>query len=94
SGLEAVLQQVKEKTLGLEVPAPGTPVIDSLRQKNLLDRAVEALGEVQRGMDLGVPIDMVALDVHEALTALGEIVGEVTSADILNHMFGNFCVGK
>ena len=94
SGLETILQQVKEKTLGLEVPAPGAPVIDSLRQKNLLDRAVAALGEVQRGMELGVPIDMAALDVHEALTALGEIVGEVTSADILNHMFGNFCVGK
>jgi len=41
-----------------------------------------------------MPLDMVALDVKEALDALGEITGEVTTADILDHMFSRFCVGK
>jgi tRNA modification GTPase len=41
-----------------------------------------------------MPADAVAMDLRDALDALGEITGEVTSADILNTMFANFCVGK
>ncbi len=69
-------------------------MIDSLRQKQLLDRAVAALDQVRTGTELGAPIDMIALDVKDALDALGEITGEVTTADVLTHMFSNFCVGK
>jgi tRNA modification GTPase len=42
----------------------------------------------------GISLDMVALDLKEAMDALGEITGEVTTSDILNNMFSNFCVGK
>jgi len=72
----------------------GGAVIDSLRQKQLLDRAVAALAQVRMGTELGSPIDMIALDVRDALDALGEITGEVTTADVLTHMFSRFCVGK
>ena len=69
-------------------------VIDSLRQKQLLDRAVGALDQVRVGTEAGMPLDLVALDVQDALGALGEITGEVTTAEVLTHMFSNFCVGK
>jgi tRNA modification GTPase len=36
----------------------------------------------------------VAVDVQDALGALGEITGEVSSSDILDLMFGSFCLGK
>jgi tRNA modification GTPase len=72
----------------------GSPVIDSLRQKNLLDRAVEALGHVEEGLAAGYPVDVVSLDLQEAINALGEITGEVTSEDILDAVFGGFCLGK
>jgi len=41
-----------------------------------------------------MPGDAVAVDLKEALDALGEITGEVTAADILETMFSRFCVGK
>jgi tRNA modification GTPase len=72
----------------------GTAVIDSLRQKQLLDRAVAALDQVRTGAEQGAPIDMIALDVKDALDALGEITGEVTTSDVLTRMFSGFCVGK
>lgn len=72
----------------------GTPVIDSLRQKELLDRAVTALDRAEETVRGGLPIDMTAMELHDALRALGEITGEVTSADILNSIFSRFCVGK
>lgn len=68
------------------------PIIDSMRQKDLLERAVRALLQFENAGD--VTIDVKAEDLREALDALGELTGEVTRADVLNLMFGEFCVGK
>lgn len=72
----------------------GDVIIDSLRQKELLDQGIEALERVEDGLKRNVSLDGIALDLKEALDALGEITGEVTSQDILNTIFSGFCVGK
>ena len=72
----------------------GQGVIDSSRQKHLLDRAAEALEQVEKGLASEAPLDGIAMDTREALNSLGEITGEVTSTDILKTMFSDFCVGK
>lgn len=70
------------------------PVIDSLRQRLLLERAAEALDRFRVGLNTETTFDLLAVDLKEALDALGEITGEVTSADILEEIFSRFCVGK
>jgi tRNA modification GTPase len=40
------------------------------------------------------PLDIIAEDIREALSALGQITGEVTTEDMLAQMFSRFCVGK
>lgn len=72
----------------------GEAVINSQRQKELLERALEALGQVRLGRAAGMPVDAIAVDLGEAVSALGEITGEITTADILENMFSHFCVGK
>ncbi len=94
SGIPALVARVRHEVERDGTAATGAPVIDSLRQKNLLERAVSALDYVLKGIDGGVPVDAISLDLQEALSALGEITGEVTSADILDAVFGSFCVGK
>ena len=74
-------------------------IIDSMRQKELLERCSNALKEVLTGLKsestvFDIPLDGVAVDLHEGLTALGELTGVVTSTDILERMFSDFCVGK
>jgi tRNA modification GTPase len=69
-------------------------VIDSLRQKELLERTFSSLQDFEKGFSGEVFLDLIAVDLKEALDALGEITGEVTSVDILNRMFKDFCVGK
>jgi tRNA modification GTPase len=69
-------------------------VVESLRQKQLLDRGAEALEEVLHGVDNNVPLDLVRLDLQDALNALGELTGEIYSEEILDAMFSQFCVGK
>jgi tRNA modification GTPase len=69
-------------------------MIDSVRQKELLERAVEALSAAEETVCEQVPLDLTAAEIHGALEALGELTGEVTSSDILDAVFSGFCVGK
>ncbi len=69
-------------------------VIDSLRQKELLERASAGVVKVEEAIHNGLPVDILAMDLQDVLQALGEITGEVSSTDILEKMFSRFCVGK
>ncbi|MFP4643306.1 MAG: tRNA uridine-5-carboxymethylaminomethyl(34) synthesis GTPase MnmE [Spirochaetales bacterium] len=72
----------------------GETVIDNARQANLVSRAIDSAQRTAESMREEVPADLVAVDLQDAVDALGEITGEVTSEDILDTMFGDFCVGK
>ncbi len=75
-------------------PATAEPVIDSLRQKELLERALACYREFRRGLAAGTSLDLLAVDLREALESLGRITGEVVTQDILEEIFSRFCVGK
>ena len=45
-------------------------------------------------IEIGLPMDLIAVDLKEALDALGEVTGEISSEDVLDHIYSNFCVGK
>ena len=95
AGIEELTGRIADGVLaGLGSVETDGPVIDSLRQKQLLERALAALGELRRGVAEEQPFDLLAVDLKEALDALGEITGEVSSQEILNTVFSRFCVGK
>jgi len=94
-GMEALSRRIIETVLdGAGTVDAGEPIIDSLRQKRLLERARQGIEDFRRGLREDQPLDVLAVDLKEALDALGEITGEVTSQDILNQIFSRFCVGK
>jgi tRNA modification GTPase len=65
---------------------PGT-----IRQKELIDAA---LASAEEALTLREPLDIIAPLLRSAIDSLGEITGEVSTADILEVMFSKFCVGK
>lgn len=75
-------------------PTPATVIIDSERQRDLLLRAADAADRAVESLSASLPADVVAVDLQEALEAVGEITGEISSAEILDEMFRGFCVGK
>jgi tRNA modification GTPase len=94
-GLEELGRAIADKVLtGVGMVDSGEPIIDSLRQKRLLERALQGIKDFRVGLQAAQPLDVLAVDLKEALDALGEITGEVTSQDILNQIFSQFCVGK
>jgi tRNA modification GTPase len=92
-GFAELEEEIGRRLLGAD-SGEGELYIDSRRQFDLLQRASSALAEAQSGVDNDVPLDFVAADLRDAVDSLGEITGEVTSADILGRIFSDFCVGK
>lgn len=79
---------------GLVIYDDSELVIESKRQKENLDEAYNALQSAKKASEAMLPLDIISADIQEALEALGEITGEITTDDILDQIFSNFCVGK
>ena len=71
-----------------------TILVTNVRHFEALKHASESLTAVQRGLDEGIPTDLVAQDLREALYYLGSITGEITTDEVLGSIFGRFCIGK
>ena len=94
-GQAELLERLGQLALPQEIAVPSSdPIIDSERQRDLIERCLQALRQCLQSVEQRMPADMVALDLQEAIQALGEITGAVTSADVLETMFAGFCVGK
>ncbi|RLB67442.1 MAG: tRNA uridine-5-carboxymethylaminomethyl(34) synthesis GTPase MnmE [Deltaproteobacteria bacterium] len=69
-------------------------VVSERRHRDALLQAVAALKGFLASVDEAAPLECLALDLREALSALGQITGETTPDDILDQIFSQFCVGK
>ncbi len=69
-------------------------LLTSERHQALLSGILAAIERTESGLRNGLPTDLVAEDIRMALHNLGELTGTVSSEDILNNIFGKFCIGK
>lgn len=69
-------------------------IVSNSRHFEALTNALKSIKEVEKGMELNISSDLVAIDIRQALFHLGEITGEVTTDDLLGNIFANFCIGK
>ena len=72
----------------------GSVVISNMRHYAALREAYTALTAACTAMDNGLPSDLLSEDIRRVVHHLGEITGEITSDDILQSIFSNFCIGK
>jgi len=70
------------------------PLVSNPRHEALLQQAREGIRAAQATLAQGLPSDLVAIDLTEAVTALGQITGQTVTEDLLEAIFANFCVGK
>ena len=86
---ETLYQTVITEQINLD-----NPIVSNTRHLAALQNAHHSLTEVLNSMEMGVTSDFVAMDIRRALYFLGEIVGEVSTDDLLGNIFSNFCIGK
>ena len=69
-------------------------VVTNLRHKTSIENALESLHRASQALTENQPVEIIAIELRHSLDKLGEIVGAVTTEDILNRIFSDFCIGK
>lgn len=72
----------------------GSVLVTNVRHADCLRRGIAAIDEARQAAAAGMTEEIVAAELRRAIDALGEIIGAVTSDDILNGIFRRFCIGK
>lgn len=69
-------------------------IVTNIRHFEALTRALESIHRVQEGLKSNLSGDFISQDLNECIFHLGDIIGEVTTDQVLENIFKNFCVGK
>lgn len=68
--------------------------ITNIRHKSALEKTKQSIENIFETIDMGYPMDLIAVDLNDAIDSLSEVTGEISTEDLLDHVFSNFCVGK
>ncbi len=71
-----------------------TTLVTNQRHVQALTDARTSLLRVREGLASGLPTDLAAQDIREAIYHIGSIVGEISTDEVLGNIFANFCIGK
>jgi tRNA modification GTPase len=93
-GLEALEEAIIETVFAGQVIASDVVLVSSPRHKEAIHRARNHVVAAQATLIQGLPADFVSIDVTAAVNILGEITGETAHEDMLESIFGRFCIGK
>jgi len=93
-GIEPLKDAIKELVWSGEINAGMLQVMINSRHQDALRRAREAALRTLEALRADATLELVALDLHIAVNAVGEIVGRTTTEDLLDSIFSQFCIGK
>jgi tRNA modification GTPase len=69
-------------------------IVTNIRHYEALKNAGQAIQRVENGLAQNIPTDLLTQDIRECMLFLGEITGEISTTEILDNIFGKFCIGK
>jgi tRNA modification GTPase len=93
-GIDRLFEKLKEKTIGSSSYTEKTAIVTNLRHHNCLKRSRENLINARESILKKMSGEFISVDLRNAEMNLAEIIGEVTTDDILNNIFMKFCIGK
>lgn len=93
-GVEELCETIR-RALFSDTPAvDGETLVTSARQRDALQKAVDALSRAMASAHSGLSLDVLSCDISEAVGALGLMTGRTVSEETVNKIFSQFCVGK
>ncbi|WP_314680399.1 tRNA uridine-5-carboxymethylaminomethyl(34) synthesis GTPase MnmE [uncultured Granulicatella sp.] len=92
------INQLEEKIAGYffqgQMNERDATYLSNTRHIALLEKAEQALVEVQNGIEMEMPVDLIQIDFTRAWDLLGEITGDSVQDELLTQLFSQFCLGK
>ena len=93
-GIEEISDYIKKLFEEEEINLDNEIIVTNIRQKNLIQQAIQNLSEAENTLLNNMPIDIIAIFINKMLENLGEITGDSPSEEIINEIFSKFCLGK
>ena len=93
-GMDQLEEEIRNMFYSGKVTYNDQVYITNARQKEALENALESLKQVKNSVDAGMPEDFYSIDLMDAYTDLGLIIGESVEDDLVNEIFSKFCMGK
>jgi tRNA modification GTPase len=93
-GIQALKDAIKELVWAGEIKAEMLQVMINSRHQEALTRARSATEAALESLRADRTLELVALDLRVAVGAIGEIVGQTATEDLLDLIFSQFCIGK
>ncbi|MGB5394032.1 MAG: tRNA uridine-5-carboxymethylaminomethyl(34) synthesis GTPase MnmE [Lutimonas sp.] len=93
TGIENLIEHL-QNLLNKGALSNNQTIVSNARHFDALHHALKSTQDIVYGLDQGISSDLIAIDIRQALYHLGEITGQITSDDLLGHIFANFCIGK
>ena len=93
-GINTFIETLKNRSFTAENFSEKNVLVTNLRHKTALQNAANFLTKAVQSIDNDLSGEFISVDLRNAENSLGEIIGEVTSEDILNNIFSQFCIGK
>ena len=93
-GIDKIKKEIKRLFAIGEITSDNMIYLSNARSISLLNKALDYINETLEEINNNSPIDIVELNLKEAWNALGEVIGETYTDELLDEMFSRFCLGK
>jgi tRNA modification GTPase len=93
-GIELIKDEIVNIVYSGEVKSSSEVLVTNIRHKDLLMKSRISMTNAIKTIKMGLPLDLVSIDIRQALEYIGEITGETVQEDIISRIFTQFCIGK
>ncbi len=93
-GMGLISDEIENIVYGGKVKQEESLIVTNVRHQSLLSEARTSISDAAVLAEMREPLELLEIDVNNAYTALGRIIGEEVEEDILNEVFRRFCLGK
>jgi tRNA modification GTPase len=93
-GLDQLEQAIADLFFGGKTTDKDASYLSNTRHIALLENAAYSLSEVIEGIEAGMPVDLVQIDMTRCWDYLGEVVGDSVQDELITQLFSQFCLGK
>ena len=94
TGIDELKAKIKEIYNLEEIEVEDMTYLSNARSIALIEEAKNLLEEASKNIENDIPVDMVEIDIKEAWSKLGEIIGETYQEELIDQLFSQFCLGK
>lgn len=94
TGFEDLRARISAKVFGGDLTLENVSIAINARHQACLNRAIAGCGAAIVGLETRIPVEFIAVELHTALDAIGEVIGRVDTEEILGKIFSTFCIGK